>query len=206
MARLWNRELKQFTIRREMSSNNEALVTLTPSDAEGFNKAREQWTYNGRGLVSSHTEAPGTSIAATESFTYDLAGHQSTRTDYGGNAWTRIEDSCCEKQVASVDPLGHGTITNTDSNRRSVHTIQVSDVSTMTGSFANPTDAKTLARNDDQIRFSGQHHIRNDLAHCTRLGRSGQSTNCRSEWCLAVGWSDDSVSLRQQPDRWRWTG
>lgn len=125
-------------------------------DSEGYNKAREQWTYNGRGLVASHTEATGTSIAATEYFTYDLAGHQATRTDFGNNVWTRIEDSCCEKQVASVDPLGHGTITNSDSNQRPVHTIQVSDVSTMTGSFANPTDAKTLGESTTKYDATGR--------------------------------------------------
>jgi hypothetical protein len=78
------------------------------SDTEGYQKCKETWTYNGRGLVASHTEATGSSVAATESFTYDLANHQATRTDFGGNVWSRIEDSCCDKQTASVDPLGHG--------------------------------------------------------------------------------------------------
>ena len=50
--------------------------------------------------------SPGTAEGAAESFTYDLHGHQATRTDFGNNVWTRIEDSCCDKQTASVDPLG----------------------------------------------------------------------------------------------------
>ncbi|MFN9437890.1 MAG: hypothetical protein ACK6DC_23535, partial [Planctomycetota bacterium] len=126
------------------------------SDTNGSAKAREQWTYNGRGLVASHTEAPGTPEAATESFTYDSHGHQATRIDFGGNTWSRIESSCCDKQTASVDPLGHGTITNTDSNRRSVHTIQVADVASMTSSFANPTDAKTLSESTTRYDAAGR--------------------------------------------------
>jgi YD repeat-containing protein len=126
------------------------------ADTNGSTKAREQWTYNGLGQVATHTEAPGTTEAATESFTYDLGGHQATRTDFGGNVWTRIEDSCCDKQNASVDPLGHGTITNTDSMKRTSHTIQVSDVTTHVGLFANPTDAKTLSESTTKFDSAGR--------------------------------------------------
>ena len=126
------------------------------TDTNGYQKAREQWTYNGRGKVATHIVAPGTADGATESFTYDLGGHQATHTDFAGNVWTRIEDSCCDKQTASVDPLGHGTITNTDSNRRTVHTIQVSDVTTHVGSFANPTDAKTLSEATTRYDAAGR--------------------------------------------------
>ena len=72
----------------------------------GSQKAREEWTYNGRGKILTHTVSPGIAEGAAESFTYDLHGHQATRTDFGNNVWTRIEDSCCDKQTASVDPLG----------------------------------------------------------------------------------------------------
>ena len=126
------------------------------TDTNGYQKSREQWTYNGRGLVATHIVAPSTSEAATESFTYDLGSHQATRTDFGSNVWTRIEDSCCDKQTASVDPLGHGTITNTDSMKRAVHTIQVSDVSTHVGSFANPTDSKTLSESTTKYDSLGR--------------------------------------------------
>jgi hypothetical protein len=50
------------------------------NDTNGLNKAREQWTYNGRNLVATHVEAAGTSEAGTESFTYDLLGKQATHT------------------------------------------------------------------------------------------------------------------------------
>ncbi len=67
------------------------------TDTNGYQKHREQWTYNGRGKVATHIVSPGTADGATESYTHDLAGHQATHTDFGGNVWTRIEDSCCDK-------------------------------------------------------------------------------------------------------------
>ncbi len=126
------------------------------TDTNGYQKAREQWTYNGRGKVLTHVVSPGTAEGATESFTYDLNGHQATRTDFGNNVWTRIEDSCCDKQTASVDPLGHGTITNTDSLGRATHTAQVSEVSTHVGNFANPIDAKTLSESTTKYDAAGR--------------------------------------------------
>ena len=65
------------------------------TDSNGSNKAQEQWTYNNRNRVATHVEAPGTSEAATESFTYDLSGNQATRTDFGGNVWTQDDVGCC---------------------------------------------------------------------------------------------------------------
>lgn len=55
------------------------------TDTNGFQKAREQWTYNGRGKVATHIVSPGTAEGASESYTYDLAGHQATHTDFAGN-------------------------------------------------------------------------------------------------------------------------
>jgi RHS repeat-associated protein len=126
------------------------------SDVNGYLKERDQWTYNGRGMVATHIVAPGTSEMATESSTYDLGGRKATHTDFGGNLWTIIKDSCCDKKTAKADPLGHGTITNTDSARRPVHTIQVSDVSTHVGSFSNPIDSKTLAESTTKYDSAGR--------------------------------------------------
>ncbi len=114
------------------------------SDSEGYNKARETWTYNGRNLVASHTEAPGTGVAATEYFTYDLNGHKATHTDFGGNVWTMIEAGCCALTRANVDPLGHGSIVNADSRGRPVHQITVSDVTSHSSNYNNPDNSKTI--------------------------------------------------------------
>jgi hypothetical protein len=46
---------------------NHVIEVRTPryfdtTDTEGYQKAKETWTYNGRGLVATHTEATGTSV------------------------------------------------------------------------------------------------------------------------------------------------
>ena len=166
------------------------------SDTEGYQKAKETWTYNGRGQVASHTEASGSSIAATESFTYDLAGHQATHTDFAGKVWSTIDDTCCGKSIASKNPLGHGSIRNTDPAGRVVHTATVADVQDHIANMGSPVDAKTLA--ESTTLFDS-------------LGRTKASTT----WLVALGavdpvsppiaglnsvsvrqWSDNAVSLR----------
>ena len=113
------------------------------TDTLGFNKAREQWTYTGRNLQATHTEAPGTPEAATENFAYNIEGKQLSRTDFNGSVWTTIDTTCCGKQIGTQDPLGHGSIRNTDSQGRLVHTATVSEITTHTD-LSNPIDAKTL--------------------------------------------------------------
>jgi RHS repeat-associated protein len=115
------------------------------SDSEGYNKARDTWTYNNRNLQATHVEAPGTSIAATESFTYDLGGHVATKTDFGSSVWTTIEAGCCALTRASVDPLGHGSIINADSLGRVTHQVTISDVTSHSSNYNSPIDAKTLS-------------------------------------------------------------
>ncbi len=138
------------------------------TDTEGYQKAKETWTYNGRGQVSTHTEASGSSIAATESFTYDLAGNQATHTDFAGKIWSTIDDTCCGKSTASKNPLGHGSIRNTDSAGRVVHTAKVADVQDHVANMGSPIDAKTLS--ESTTLFDS-------------LGRTKASTT----WLVALG-------------------
>ena len=125
------------------------------ADTLGFNKAREQWTYTGRNLQATHTEAPGTPEAATESFAYNIEGKQLSRTDFNGSVWTTIDTTCCGKQIGSQDPLGHGSISNTDSQGRVVHTATVSEITTHTD-FSNPIDAKTLGESTTRYDVRGR--------------------------------------------------
>jgi RHS repeat-associated protein len=115
------------------------------SDTEGFNKAKENWTYDGAGRVLTHTEAAGSPVAATESFTYFADGRQQTHTDYRGKVWTNIDDTCCGKSTASKNPLGHGSIRNTDPARRVIHTATVANVDTSAANMLDPVNANTLA-------------------------------------------------------------
>jgi RHS repeat-associated protein len=126
------------------------------SDTNAYQKDREQWTYNGRGLVATHIVAPGSPEAATETYTYDLAGRSVGKTDFGGNVWTRLSDACCDRKTASANPVGHGIITNADAAGRSVHVIQVSDVSTHVGNFSNPTDSRTLSESTAKYDSAGR--------------------------------------------------
>ncbi len=139
------------------------------SDTEGYQKAKENWTYNGRGLVATHTEAAGSSVAATESFTYFADGRQQTHTDYRGKVWTNIDDTCCGKSTASKNPLGHGSIRNTDPQRRVVHSATVSTVDSHTSNMLNPVNGSTLAESTTKYDSLGR-----TIASTTWLSARGQ--------------------------------
>lgn len=125
-------------------------------DTEGYQKAKETWTYDGRGQVLTHKEAVGSSIEATESFTYTIYGAQATHTDFAGKVWSTIDDSCCGKSTASKNPLGHGSIRNTDPAGRVVHTATVSDVDSHTADMLSPVDAKTVAESTTKYDSLGR--------------------------------------------------
>ncbi len=113
-------------------------------DTAGHQKSKETWTYNGRNLVATHSEAPDASEAATESFAYDLLGRQTEKTDFAGKVWTAHYEDCCGQVIASENPLGHGSIVRKDSVGRAIHQVSVEDYSSHTSSLDNPVDAKTL--------------------------------------------------------------
>jgi YD repeat-containing protein len=104
---------------------------------------RTVMTYTGRNLLKTRTEAPGRPEQAVEQFTYTLDSRQDTRTDARGQNWRTLWASCCARQQATIDPLGHGTISNTDYEGRVTHSAVVEDVTSHT-SLNDPVDAKTL--------------------------------------------------------------
>lgn len=126
------------------------------NDSEAYQKAKETWTYNGRGQIATHTVAAGSNVAATESFTYDLRGDQKTHTDFAGKVRETIDDSCCGKSLASKDPLGNGSIQNTDPARRVVHKATISDVDSHISNMLNPADEKTLAESTTRFDLLGR--------------------------------------------------
>ncbi len=118
-------------------------------------------------------------------FTYDLLGHQATRTDYGGNVWSRIEDSCCDKQ-----PLA---LTRWDT-ARSPTPIPTNERCTP---YRSPTSrsCRLILESDrfedtfgidDPLRCCRTRCLPNYLVNCPRNGRSSQSTN-RWNWGSCVG-------------------
>ncbi|MDX1927995.1 MAG: RHS repeat-associated core domain-containing protein [Pirellulaceae bacterium] len=97
-----------------------------------------------------------------------MAGHQATHTDFAGKVWSTIDDTCCGKSTASKNPLGHGSIRNTDPAGRVVHTATVADVQDHVANMGSPVDAKTLA--ESTTLFDS-------------LGRTKASTT----WLVALG-------------------
>lgn len=129
------------------------------SDPE-YQNVKTTFTYNGRELESSRTEAPGTSIAATTHQTYTLDSRSKKRTDARGNDWTTEYHSCCGRFLGREDPQGQGSFSNTDYEGRITHTATVADYATHTSSH-DPIDAKTY--NETTTKFD-------------ELGRSVAST------------------------------
>ena len=127
------------------------------SDARGFGKASTTMTYTGRNLLASRTEAPGTLAEATESFTYLLDKRRATKTDGRGNIWTTLWHVCCGRLQAQIDPLGHGTIQNTDFFGNMTHTAVVAHLPTDVTAYNwhDPVDADTLS--ETTTRFDHRH-------------------------------------------------
>ena len=140
------------------------------ADTNGYNKSKTTYTYNGRGMRASTTEAPGTAVAATTSVTFTLDGRVDKRTDALGHDWHTFYHNCCGRTQGSKDPAGHGGITNNDYTGRVTHTAMVADYDSHTDKH-NPIDAKTL----------GESTTRFDM-----LGR----TIARTQWLVAQGTID----------------
>ncbi|MEL7336900.1 MAG: hypothetical protein AAFN70_11930, partial [Planctomycetota bacterium] len=114
------------------------------NDAAGHQKDKQTWTYTPSGSVATHTVAPGTPGAATESYTYDARGRRLTHTDFGGSLSTMHYDDCCGYVTASENALGHGQIRRSDATGRSIHTAVVETFADHASALDNPVNAKTL--------------------------------------------------------------
>jgi hypothetical protein len=113
------------------------------SDPE-YQKVKTVSTYGGRNLLASTTEAPGTAVAATTSYTYYADGRAEKTHDARGNDWYSYWHTCCASSQGQKDPAGHGSISNVDHAQRTTHTALVEDYASHP-SPADPVNAKTLA-------------------------------------------------------------
>ncbi|MBI3831840.1 MAG: RHS repeat protein [Planctomycetes bacterium] len=98
-----------------------------------------KYTYTGRNLAKSTTEAFGRSEAATESYTYYLDRRTKDRIDARGNTWTTLWSKCCGYHKVDASPAADvddnsGTPTtraayvgNRDSRNLVVHQYTVPD-------------------------------------------------------------------------------
>jgi RHS repeat-associated protein len=117
------------------------------NDSQGYLKDQVTRTYTGRNLLASQTEAPGTLDAATEYFSYFLDKRAKGRTDGRGNVWSQLWHICCGRIQASLDPAGHGTITNTDFFGNVTHTAVVANLPNDVTAYDwhDPIDADTIS-------------------------------------------------------------
>jgi len=117
----------------------------------------DTFTYNGRNLRASHTTAAGSTIQATESWTYYLDGRADQHTDFRGNADKSYWHTCCGRHQATTQRDGKSTtIYNTDFKGNSTHTATISHANLDPTSypFHNPIDAETLQ--ETTTRYDGR--------------------------------------------------
>lgn len=125
------------------------------NDTGSLGQSKTLLTYTGRGLVKSVAVAPGTPVAASESYAYNLKGQLTDRTDARGQLWKSLHRLCCGQVNGSIRPDGHGTLAQSDPLGNVFHVALLSDVASHPNS-SNPDDAKTLseitARYDERDR------------------------------------------------------
>lgn len=103
---------------------------------------RVQKTYTGRNLLSASTEAPGTSVAATVQYQYNLDGTEAKMTDARSNSWQTLWSPCCAGRVTSkLDPLSAGSAIEYD-YAGNVTYVQVLQGTTVYNQIATQYDAR----------------------------------------------------------------
>lgn len=86
------------------------------------------FTYTGRNLLQTKTEAVDRPEEATMSYTYNLDRTVDTTIDYRDNPWRTIWETCCRRVQAQRDPNGSGSISNPDFYGNIAHTAVVEDL------------------------------------------------------------------------------
>ncbi len=111
-----------------------------------------EYTYTGRNLRASITEALGRPEAATTLTTYHLDRRVETHIDARGNIWETLWHTCCGRFQGTVDPTGAGNISNTDYHGNVTHTAVVGNMAEQ-DTFHNPIN--TI--NETTTRFDARH-------------------------------------------------
>jgi YD repeat-containing protein len=123
--------------------NSNLVETKSPRYFSENINTIDQYTYTGRNLRKNHTTAPGTALAATQSWTYYLDGTNNEHTDFRNNTAKQIWRACCARLQATIDRDGNSTtIYNTDFKGQVIHTATVSQ--NPNGNWTDPVDTDTL--------------------------------------------------------------
>ena len=114
-----------------------------------------EMTYDGAGNLKTRTEAPGTDIAATWTYTYDPSGRQKTVTSPLGNVTTSVYETCCGFTVGRRNALGHGSVSNANAAGQNIHSATLEDYDSHSN-LLNPTDATTLSESTSKYDDLGR--------------------------------------------------
>ena len=82
------------TVETIYDANSNVVEIRNPRYTASFND-RTTMVYSDRNLLLSRTVADGSSVAATEYFTYDLDGRELTYKDFRGNMSVKVWKECC---------------------------------------------------------------------------------------------------------------
>jgi len=120
-----------------------------------------EFTYSGRSLLASKTEAAGKPEAATMSYAYLLDRRLAETTDGRNNIWKQTWKDCCARIATKVDPLlADGTRPYTyfqqDFNGNTTHVVRLKDFATFANCCMNdPIDTDTLS--EATTKFDARH-------------------------------------------------
>ena len=119
------------------------------SDPESGNMFRRMY-YNGRGLPSKTTV--GTAEQILNETTYGPDGRVASSKDAAGELWYTFYHNCCGRLLGNKDPLGHGSLSNTDRAGRVTHTAIVENYDSHSNSH-DPDD--NLTHGEATTRYDG---------------------------------------------------
>ena len=134
------RSAGSLSLSSQQSYNEDGNVTQQISESGVVT----QMTYDAAGNMKTRTEAPGTGIAATWTYTYDPRGRQKTVTSPLGSVSTSIYQTCCGFTVGRRNTQGHGSVSNANALGQNIHSATLEDFDSHSN-LLNPGNAKTLS-------------------------------------------------------------
>jgi RHS repeat-associated protein len=135
---------------------------------------RSEYTYTGRNLLASITEAFGRPEAATETYSYDLSGRRIQRIDARGASWATLWSECCGYKLGEVDPSGAARIRNHDALDHTTHEYVTANVAQLSSEAEFHDPPATL--NEVTTRYDARYR-----------------PIARTVWLVELGFVDESA-------------
>ncbi|MEM9944167.1 MAG: RHS repeat domain-containing protein, partial [Planctomycetota bacterium] len=144
------------------SKNSLTLTTQSQYNADGnvtqstaVDGIVTSMTYDDAGNLKERTVGFGTPLAMTTSYGYGPDSMPVSVISPDGGVATTDYQTCCGFTVGSRNALGHGTITNQNSNGQTVHSATIADYDSHSN-LLDPIDAKTLSETTTAYRPNGR--------------------------------------------------